>query len=559
MVVSIVPILFLGIVSMIVSQRISQVRIEKSLGYSCQATSESVTSLFEEFSERLEYFCNDSQVIEAVSSSRFDDDARQLMFQKASLLLAGQNSNFSLHLVSKVNGLSICTKEKSLLYLQEGWGILRALDEQNGAVIYPNRFIDADNSQICATIAHAIEDSTGTVLGYAFIDVPQSSITQLVSSDMNIVMALLDENQYLMIDQIGIGEDSTANFVMGDQRSNVPVSSISGEMRTFKGKEYLISSEFCTNEDFLLLFAVQYGMVSRSNSYIMTITLIMALISILLCLFFSYKLGNGFSKPIASIQQTMEKVQAGDLTARTSVTRSDEIGDISKATNRMVENIEQLFNENLEKQDRLRLAEIKHLQAQINPHFLYNALDSIKYLAKLNENEKVQQAIKLLATLLKTTMSDSKKDETIEDTMKTIQNYLELEQICYPDKFDFTIKTDPEIKECMLPRLIIQPIVENALTHGLYAKAGHGRIDITAAPDGSNIVFTISDDGVGMDPKQIELIEKGNPAESKDSIGLINIKRRIELYFGKNYGLAFFSVPDHGTTVTVTIPKRRSK
>ena len=77
--------------------------------------------------------------------------------------------------------------------------------------------------------------------------------------------------------------------------------------------------------------------------------------------------------------------------------------------------------------------------------------------------------------------------------------------------------------------------------------------------DGSNIVFTISDDGVGMDPKQIELIEKGNPAESKDSIGLINIKRRIELYFGKNYGLAFFSVPDHGTTVTVTIPKRRSK
>ena len=82
----------------------------------------------------------------------------------------------------------------------------------------------------------------------------------------------------------------------------------------------------------------------------------------------------------------------------------------------MVENIEQLFNENLEKQDRLRLAEIKHLQAQINPHFLYNALDSIKYLAKLNENEKVQQAIKLLAMLLKTTMSDSKKDETIEDT-----------------------------------------------------------------------------------------------------------------------------------------------
>jgi len=299
---------------------------------------------------------------------------------------------------------------------------------------------------------------------------------------------------------------------------------------------------------------IPLDIVIQNNNYITLITTISALVALVLCLTLTVLLARSFTKPIKNIVKTMKKVEKGDLNARTSINRKDEFGYLSIKFNDMIERLDDLFQKDREKQDRLRLAEIKYLQAQINPHFLYNTLDSIKWLAKLNGVNEISIIVSKLGNLLKNSINNNSDTMTVAESMILIDSYLEIQQIRYNDKFKSEIQIDNSIMKYTVPKLIIQPIVENAIVHGIENKIGNGIVKITGGLEGENIVFEVIDDGVGISQQKIQDLIESNTVDGASSIGLSNINNRIKLYYGDKYGIEVFSEIDKGTKVRVTMP-----
>jgi two-component system sensor histidine kinase YesM len=252
----------------------------------------------------------------------------------------------------------------------------------------------------------------------------------------------------------------------------------------------------------------------------------------------------------------MEKVEKGDIHARVEICRGDdEIAYMARRFNEMVESLDDLFQKNMEKQDRLRLAEIKSLQAQINPHFLYNTLDSIKWLAKLNGVDEVSVIVSKLGNLLKNSIHSEGDLDTVEESMYLIDSYLSIQKIRFKNKFDIVVDIDEAILQCLVPKLVIQPIVENAIVHGIENKIGKSTVKITGKKENDRIVFEVEDDGAGISRENLEKLRNSVAlTRITENVALANIHNRIKLYYGEKYGIEIYSEEGKGTRVRVAMP-----
>lgn len=261
--------------------------------------------------------------------------------------------------------------------------------------------------------------------------------------------------------------------------------------------------------------------------------------------------------PIREICDMTEKVAEGDFSARTKKADVDEIGVLSQSFNDMTEEIGTLVDDIKTQQENLHLTETKLLQAQINPHFLYNTLDTIVWLAEEHKTDEVVNMVTALSSFFRTTLSKGRDFITVREEESHIRSYLEIQQFRYQDILDYTIEIDEEIRDFVLPKLTLQPLVENALYHGIKNKRGKGMIRITGKKDKENIIFQVHDNGKGMTAeKLLELrndMRKEKPDNNVNSFGVINVNQRLRHYYGKEYGLSYVSRQDEGTEVTVLI------
>ena len=206
------------------------------------------------------------------------------------------------------------------------------------------------------------------------------------------------------------------------------------------------------------------------------------------------------------------------------------------------------------KQRQLRASELKALQAQINPHFLYNTLDSIKWLAKLNHVPQISVIVTQLGKLLRSSINTDNDLITVEESIVNIQSYLAIQKIRYSDKFETLMEIAPEILQYQIPKLILQPIVENAIIHGLEGKKDKGRLIIRGVLAEDDLIFEVIDNGVGMRPEKEAALNAGEDLRSSlfvHSIGIQNVNRRIKLYYGPDYQVTIQSVLGEGTKVTL--------
>lgn len=203
------------------------------------------------------------------------------------------------------------------------------------------------------------------------------------------------------------------------------------------------------------------------------------------------------------------------------------------------------------------MTETKLLQAQINPHFLYNTLDAIVWLAEAHKTEEVVHMVTALSSFFRTTLSKGKDFITVQEEKSHIQSYLEIQQFRYQDILDYSIEVGEELYEYMLPKLTLQPLVENALYHGIKNKRGKGMIRIIGEKSGDDMVFKVIDNGKGMTKEELGTLRENIRRERQDtnvnSFGLTNVNQRIRHYYGEGYGLEFESRQNEGTEVTVKI------
>ena len=267
-------------------------------------------------------------------------------------------------------------------------------------------------------------------------------------------------------------------------------------------------------------------------------------------------ISSTISRPIKKLELSMKEVEKGNFDGNIDIQSSNEIGKLSGTFKLMTKEIKELMQQNTIEQELKRKSEIKALQTQINPHFLYNTLDSIIWMAEDKKYQEVILMTSALAKLFRLSISSGEELTTIENEIEHIKSYLTIQKMRYKDKLDYEIDVDDEILQNKIIKILLQPLVENCIYHGTRNMQEEGLIRITGKRYYDKILIQIIDNGIGMTPDQVNAIFE-NRKETKSgvrSVGVNNVNDRIKLYFGKEYGLSYESKVDVGTTVSILMP-----
>ena len=286
-------------------------------------------------------------------------------------------------------------------------------------------------------------------------------------------------------------------------------------------------------------------------------TYIIGGITMILAIGTAYVFTSSIAKPVLDLRSLMKRVEDGDLSVRFSGVHDDEIGELGLGFNEMIGRIQGLIDQVYVEQRSKREAELRILQEQIKPHFLYNALDTIQWMAQEHRVDDVVSMVGALSSLFRIGLSKGLEFISLSDELEHVESYLLIQKMRYEDKFDYSIRCDPGLRSRQVLRLTLQPLVENAIYHGIKERRGHGTLSVEAKIDGSDLILTVSDNGVGMTKETLAQLvgslEVGGP--SPGGYGIRNVHERIRLTFGKPYGLSFESIYGEGTVVTVRHPE----
>lgn len=259
-------------------------------------------------------------------------------------------------------------------------------------------------------------------------------------------------------------------------------------------------------------------------------------------------------RPVKNLTETMVQVGQGDLAVRAEIYSDDEIGKLSKGFNDMIQQVEDLIDELVTEKLLKKEAEIEALKYQITPHFMYNTLNSIKFAAILQNSSEIAEQLEAFIELLQMSASDRGAFITVKQEIYMVQNYVKLQMFRYANSFTVSFDVRPEAENCYIPSLLIQPLVENAILHGIDLKRSDGHIIVRVCMDESELAMKVEDNGRGMTAEDLELLMSGKRRSKFSGIGVRNVRERLRLYYGEKGKLAFYSSEKQGTSAVITLP-----
>lgn len=404
------------------------------------------------------------------------------------------------------------------------------------------------------TLGKALQNKTSRELeGIFFADLNYSSISELcsgISFGSKGYIFILDGNGNLIYHP----QQQLLYSGLKTEKIQEVLGSKESSFVTEDGKLYSISK---SRETGWTVVGVSYiDDLLKNSDETSRIYIISAVMILLAALVLAYVLSYGITKPIMLLGDSMKEVEKGHFDhAVLEVSGQNEIARLSAAFNMMITEIKHLMEQNVEEQRQKRKSELRALQAQINPHFLYNTLDSIIWMAEWGKTKEVVLMTSSLAKLLRQSISNQNELVRVEEEVEYTRSYLTIQKMRYKDKLEYDIQVSPEVLDQKIPKLVLQPLVENAIYHGIKYKEGKGVVRIEGQLEQKELILKISDDGIGMTGEQLsKIFEKRETDIRKNGVGVLNVHERIQLYYGKDYGLRFFSILGEGTVVEVHIP-----
>ena len=307
---------------------------------------------------------------------------------------------------------------------------------------------------------------------------------------------------------------------------------------------------------FLTTVLPQEPMIRQANRNILQLVLIYLGLFVLAFLIATV-LSRSITSRISSVSERMSAAREGPPTPIRELTAHDEIGELINTYNYMTERMNQLLEKQAQDAEDLRIAEFNSLQAQINPHFLYNTMDMINWMAVQGRTEEISSAVQKLSRFYRLTLSRKSTMGTIAEEAEHVEIYVELQNMRYHDNISFILDIPDELNEHPIPRLTLQPVIENAIQHGILEKESReGTIVLTGWIEDGDIVLLISDDGIGIPPEILSKILSGSGQSTSGgtNIAVYNTHRRLQLLYGPKYGLHYESTPGQGTEVEIRIP-----
>ena len=272
----------------------------------------------------------------------------------------------------------------------------------------------------------------------------------------------------------------------------------------------------------------------------------------------SAAISRSITQPIYALRERAQSIGRGDIAAREPVVAEDEtLQALSSSLEHMAQHLQQQMELNRQEQDKLRAMELALLQSQINPHFLYNTLDTIIWLVETGKNEQAVEMVTSLSNFFRSSLSQGRDIITLGEEEIHVRSYLEIQQVRYRDILRYEIHVQPELRGCVLPKLTLQPLVENALYHGIKLRRGLGCILVDAAQEDDRVRITVRDDGAGMPPERLQQLRQSLDTEEQVGFGLRTVYRRLRLLYGEQCSMELESEPGAGTTVTLRFPIRK--
>lgn len=394
-------------------------------------------------------------------------------------------------------------------------------------------------------------------LGYIVISISQESYENLIKN------AVQDENEGVLVLGADGEELSRAGFIDPEVEEKLKspefvIQDYRVRENCFTYKKYdIICRQAGENTSIVCKIVPVYGVWQQVQESVYTsVMLLLGVLAGMLPLFLI--ISNLVTRPLQRVSDAIRKFSAGDFEQKVEVSTRDEVGEVAACFNYMVEDIKHLIEENYVITLRERESELAILQAQINPHFLYNTLDSLYWQAMEAGNEELAESILALSQLFRMVLSQGKSEIPVEHEMELVSCYLQIQKMRFAKRLDYQIEVEPAIQKAKIPKLIIQPFVENAIVHGFEKADGKCELTVRAWQDAGFVKFEIKDTGTGMSKEQIEAVWKEEPAHyAKHRVGryaIRNIRERLQLKYQQRFQLEIQSVIGEGTTVTISIP-----
>ena len=520
-----------------------------------------------DYMENIAYLISSNEdVQDYLFDEKIDNEGRYRILNQLQTILDSRSDIRNVGIISKNGRMLINDGSKSVnqdldLNTQEWYAT--ALEKPNGPILtssHVQHIISGERPWVI-TLSRGIRDRSGSgeKEGVFFIDLNYSAISELCDQSTvgtkgyafildakgNIVYHPQQQQLYneLQTENISLIMDTDEDTVLTGTGNDGKLYSISRSEKT----GWTVVD--CTNVKELLSKSRQ-----AQSVYVLT-----AIILVIVALLFSRFMARSITLPIQKLRDSMKKVQEGDFSVSDVVVDSkNEIGSLTKSFDVMTHRIHELMEQNVHEQEEKRKSELKALQSQINPHFLYNTLDSIIWMAEGKKNEEVVLMTASLARLLRQSISNEDEVVPIANEVESARGYLTIQKMRYKDKLEFQIEVDSSILYIPLIKLVLQPIIENAIYHGLKYKESKGLLIVKGFMKDGNAVLQVIDDGVGMDEETLaHIYDKHKVNYHSNGVGVYNVQKRLKLYYGEDYGITYTSELGKGTTATITIPGRQ--
>ena len=445
------------------------------------------------------------------------------------------------------------------------------LSEQGGKTVMMDPVsnpMNREDKEIVTMGKHCLNIVTGSSFGYIFINMDKDYLIESSQSEISYYF-LYDTSSNVITGK------KLKDAVFNDKEFIHTLFDTDEDIISYNKEKYFIARDEIKSFHWIIVGITNLNRFNVTGKDLEFILLVVFGITMLLLLIFVLLSANFVTRPLKILHDGAEQIAEGDMSVRFRFKTKDEIGRLGRIFNYMTQRNLELLRQVDEEAKKKREYELALIQEQVKPHFLYNTLDIIVMLIEMGRSKEASRVTKKLANYYKNSLSGSEEIVTVDREIQIIQDYLDLQTMRYGDKFSYIIDIPEEIKKSEIPKMTLQPLVENAIYHGLKNKADWGKITITGyIVDGDNVELKVIDDGIGMPKEELEKIrhllesdEDNKERQLEESaitnhdstrggshFGMYSVASRIKLYFGKEYGTVIKSSPGAGTSVTVKIP-----
>jgi two-component system, sensor histidine kinase YesM len=401
-------------------------------------------------------------------------------------------------------------------------------------------------------------DESGNQVGLIITEIELNRLKKIIYESLQGLGTL-----YLFNEELTISPEYKSYVAEDPYLERVNNILLDKSMKVCEEKDILLITDNIDTPNWEIAGLIDKKQLFKESNMLLVITMIVFGLILFVSTIFAVIISRTVTTPIAKLKSLMKQVENGNLQVKMNIESRDEIGELGKSFNVMIKRLKFLMSSIYDDQIKLRKAELIALQSQIKPHFLYNTLESINWLARYKKNDEIIKMVTALTTLFRTTINRGENIALISEEISHVKSYLIIQQMRYLNAFEFEIDVPEEILSCYTIKLLLQPIVENAIYHGVKMQDKRGLIQIRAKSETDSIFFEVIDNGPGMPSSRVDQFNRKihNEIDQTESggYGLKNVEDRIRVFFGKAYGLYFMSNEGEGTVVKIHIPKRKDK